>query len=249
MLRREAETTQRTFADQAHAMRAVPEDHVLLRMRRMIDWGAVETALGAYYDAEVGRPSWPPAVLLRMLVVEQYADLSDREVHEQVGYNLLYRAFVGLGVDEAVPDDTTLVRFRARVGEAGIREVFDALNQQWAAAGLLGTDRRVLDGLHLWAKVARQSWVGLLRKGRRVLVDTLAQVDGPRAATRRAQFVPPAEEAEPRDDGALPRESERTAALVAAVADVADATVQARVAQLQTLLRGEGDRVVSVDDH
>ena len=248
MLRREAETTQRTFADQAHAMRAVPEDHVLLRMRRMIDWGAVETALGAYYDAEVGRPSWPPAVLLRMLVVEQYADLSDREVHEQVGYNLLYRAFVGLGVDEAVPDDTTLVRFRARVGEAGIREVFDALNQQWAAAGLLGTERRVLDGVHLWAKVARQSWVGLLRKGRRVLVDTLAQVDGPRAATLRAQFVPPAEEAEPRDDGALPRESERTAALVAAVADVADATVQARVAQVQTLLRGEGDRVVSFDD-
>ena len=248
MLRREAETTQRTFADQAHAMRAVPEDHVLLRMRRMIDWGAVETALGAYYDAEVGRPSWPPAVLLRMLVVEQYADLSDREVHEQVGYNLLYRAFVGLGVDEAVPDDTTPVRFRARVGEAGIREVFDALNQQWAAAGLLGTERRVLDGVHLWAKVARQSWVGLLRKGRRVLVDTLAQVDGPRAATLRAQFVPPAEEAEPRDDGALPRESERTAALVAAVADVADATVQARVAQVQTLLRGEGDRVVSFDD-
>jgi IS5 family transposase len=57
-------------------------------------------------------------VLLRMLVVEQYADLSDREVHEQVGYNLLYRAFVGLGVDEAVPDDTTLVRFRARISSA-----------------------------------------------------------------------------------------------------------------------------------
>ena len=54
-----------------------------------------------------------------MLILEQYADLSDREVHEQVGYNLLYRAFVGLGVEEAVPDDTTLVRFRARIGEAG----------------------------------------------------------------------------------------------------------------------------------
>ena len=56
MLRREAETTQRTFADQARAMLAIPEDHVLLRMRRAIDWVAVETALGAYYDAEVGRP-------------------------------------------------------------------------------------------------------------------------------------------------------------------------------------------------
>jgi IS5 family transposase len=248
MLRRDAEAMQWTFADQARAMRAVPEDHVLLRMRRAIDWAALETALGAYYDAEVGRPSWPPAVLLRMLVVEQYADLSDREVHEQVGYNLLYRAFVGLGVDEPVPDDTTLVRFRARVGEAGIREVFDALNQQWAAAGLIGTERRVLDGVHLWAKVARQSWVGLLRKGRRVIVEAVAEVDATRAAALRAEFVPVAGEAEPRDDGALPRESERTAALVAAVADVVDPAVQARVAQVQTLLRGEGDRVVSFDD-
>jgi transposase len=96
MLRREAETTQRTFADQARAMRAIPEDHGLLRMRRAIDWAVLETALGAYYDTDVGRPSWPPTVLLRMLLLEQYADLSDREVHEQVGYNLLYRAFVGL---------------------------------------------------------------------------------------------------------------------------------------------------------
>ncbi len=248
MLRREAETTQWTFADQARARRAVPDDHVLLRMRRAIDWAPIEHALSAYYDAEVGRPSWPPTVLLRMLILEQYADLSDREVHEQVGYNLLYRAFVGLGVDDAVPDDTTVVRFRARVGEPGIREVFDALNQQWAAAGLIGTERRVLDGVHLWAKVARQSWVGLLRKGRRVLVDAVARVDAPRAAALRAQFVPPAAEAEPRDEGALPRESERTVALLAAVADVSDPTVQTRVAQIRTILAGEGDQVVSFED-
>jgi IS5 family transposase len=248
MLRREAATIQRTFADEARAMRAIPEDHVLLRIRRAIDWGAVEAELAPYYDAEVGRPSWPPTVLFRMLVLEQYADLSDREVHEQVGYNLLYRAFVGLGVDEPVPDDTTLVRFRARLGEAGIREVFDTLNTQWAAAGLIGTERRVLDGVHLWAKVARQSWVGLLRKGRRVIVAAVAQVDPARAAGLEADFVPAAGEAAPRDDAALPRESEQTAALLAAVADMPDPTVQTRVAQVRTILAGEGDRVVSFDD-
>jgi hypothetical protein len=45
MLRRETETIQRTFADEARAMRAIPEDHGLLRMRRAIDWGAVEAEL------------------------------------------------------------------------------------------------------------------------------------------------------------------------------------------------------------
>ena len=132
MLRREAETTQRTFADQARAMRAVPEDHSLLGMRWVIDWAALETALGVYYDTDVGRPSWPPTVLLRMRILEQYADLSDREVHEQVGYNLLYRAFVGLGVEDAVPDDTTLERFRVPHREAGR---VDALKQAVSGGG------------------------------------------------------------------------------------------------------------------
>jgi hypothetical protein len=126
MLRREAETTQWTFADQARAMRAVPEDHVLLRMRWAIDWAGLETALGAYYQPDIGRPSWPPTVLLRRLLLEQYADLSDREVHEQVGYNLLYRAFAGLGVDDPVPDDTTL---EGGEGERGGPEPFPPSRQ------------------------------------------------------------------------------------------------------------------------
>jgi len=138
---------------------------VLLRLRRAVDWAAVEAVLTPYYDRWTGRPGWPPAVLLRMLVLEQFADLSDREVHAQVGYNLLDRAFVGLGVDEPVPDDTTLVRLRDRVGADGIRAVFELVNQQWAAGGLIGADRRVLDGVHLWAKVARRSCVALLLAG------------------------------------------------------------------------------------
>ncbi|MGH7361951.1 MAG: transposase, partial [Candidatus Methylomirabilales bacterium] len=200
MVRRDGEPKQVTFADQARAVRAVPADHGLLRMHRAGDWAAVEAHLARYYDPAQGRPGYPPAVLLRMLLLEQFADLSDREVHEQVGYNLLYRAFVGLGADEAVPDDTTLVRFRERVGEAGLREVFDALNAQWAAAGLLGTERRVADGVHLWAKVARRSWVALMRQGRQVVVDAVAQVDPARATTLRATFVPPPAGPEPRGE-------------------------------------------------
>ena len=68
--------------------------------------------------------------------------------------------------------------------------MFDALNHAVGRGGLIGAERRVLDGVHLWAKVARQSWVGLLRKGRRVIVEAVAQVDAPRAAALQAQFVP-----------------------------------------------------------
>jgi IS5 family transposase len=248
MLRRDGEPKQVTFADQARAVQAVPPDHRLLRMRRAVDWAAVEAQLARYYDPAQGRPGYPPAVLLRMLILEQYADLSDRDAHAEVGYNLLYRAFVGLGADEVVPDDTTLVRFRDRLGEAGLRQVFETLNAQWAAAGLLGTERRVCDGVHFWAKVARRSWVRLMREGRQLVVEAVAQVEPVRADTLRAAFVPPPAEPEPRGEEALRVEGERTVALLAAVADVADPQVQARVAQVRTLVAGEGDRVVSFVD-
>ena len=131
MFRRDNKKKQQTFADQSAAMRSVPQEHILLRMKRAVEWEEVDEALAPYYERWVGRPGYPPSVLVRMLIIEQWGDLSDREAHEQVSYNLLYRSFVGLGADEPVPDDTTLVVFRQRIGEEGVRKVFSLLNRRW----------------------------------------------------------------------------------------------------------------------
>jgi IS5 family transposase len=247
MLRREAEGHQSTFGDLARAARSVPRDHVLLRMKAAADWAAVEQQLAGYYDPREGRPSWPPAVLVRMLVLEHFGDLSDREVSEQVAYNLLYRSFVGLGVDEAVPDDTTLVRFRDRLGEAGVRKVFDLLNRQWESRGLIGTERRVLDGSHLWGKVARRSWVSLMREGRRLVVEGLERVDHARGKQLRERYVPPPEEREPRGEEALAVERQRTRQLLEEVKEVGDERVRERARLLEAML-GQTDRPVSFVD-
>jgi transposase len=64
------------------------------------------------YSKGMGRPSFPPEVLFRMLFLEFCHNLSDVEASKQCRYNLLYRVFVGLGIDDPTPDDTTLVVFR-----------------------------------------------------------------------------------------------------------------------------------------
>jgi len=246
MLRRETEGRQETFADQARAARSVPANHVLLQMKRAVDWAALEQNLAVYYAAE-GRPSWPPAVLVRMLVLEEYAELSDRQVSEQVAYNLLYRSFVGLGLDEAVPDDTTLVTFRARIGEEGVREVFDQLNERWRESGLITDEHRVLDGSHIWAKVARRSWVSLMRRGRALVVEAVAGVDAGQAQELGKRFVPDAGEKEGRGDEALQQERERTRELLTAVKDLKDARVRERADLLEAML-AEKDQPVSFED-
>ena len=247
MLRREREGQQSSFGDLTRAALSVPRDHVLLRMKAAADWAEVERGLEGYYALREGRPSWPAAVMLRMLILQYYADLSDREASEQVAYNLLYRAFVMLGVDEAVPDDTTLVRFRARLGEEGVRESFDRLNRQWQARGLIGEGQRVLDGSHFWAKVARRSWVGLMRQGRTLVVEALEAVDEKRGKELQERYVPPAEEREPRGEQALAAERERTRELLEAVKDVEDERVRERARLVEGML-GEGDRPVSFVD-
>lgn len=183
MFQRDQKRRQQTFADLSNAAQAVPQDHVLIRMREAVQWPAVERKLEEYYaEGDVGRPGWSPALLLRMLVLEEYAELSDREVEEQVGYNLLYRAFVGVGADDAVPDATTLVRFRARLQDSGLARVFEEVNRQWEAAGLIHAGRRVVDGVHLWAKVVRRSWGQLVGKLRRDLVEAVLREEGPTRA-------------------------------------------------------------------
>jgi len=247
MLRRDGQESQGTFGDLTRAARSVPRDHMLLRMKAHADWAAVEQVLAASYSLHEGRPSWPPAVLVRMLILEEYADLSDRQASEQVAYNLLYRAFVGLGVDDAVPDDTTLVSFRARIGESGVREVFELLERQWTKAGLIGSERRVLDGCHLWAKVARRSWVSLMRRGRTLVVEAVKGVDASKGEELGKEYVPAAGEREPQGEEALKEERQRTEKLLETVAQFSDERVRERAELLRAML-GESDRPVSFED-
>ena len=247
MMRGDGEPKQRSSGDETRAMASVPRDHVLIKMHDTIEWEAVEAELAVYYDRWVGRPGWPAALMVRMLLLEQYANLSDREAHEQVGYNLLYRRFVGLGLDEAVPDDTTLVKFRARVGEEGIRKVFEVINEQWAAAGLIGEERRAVDGVHVLAKVAHRSLAGLLRKGREVIVGAVEEAQGGTAEALRERYVE-AERPEGSEQEVVAAEVARTEELIKEVEGLTEEGVQARVAQVATLLSGKVDRVVSFDD-
>ena len=87
-----------------------------------------EETAGLY--ADTGRSAYPAGVLFRMLFLEYYANLSEVQVARQFRYDLLYQAFVGLGVRNSTSDDTTLVVFRRRLGEERFRRLFDRLATQ-----------------------------------------------------------------------------------------------------------------------
>ena len=82
----------------------VPADHPLRAIRRITDTALA--SLSAQFEtlySEVGRPSIPPEKLLRALLLQAFFSVrSERQLMEQLDYNLLFRWFVGLSVDEPV---------------------------------------------------------------------------------------------------------------------------------------------------
>ncbi|MBM4320676.1 MAG: hypothetical protein FJ125_12135 [Deltaproteobacteria bacterium] len=130
---------------------------------------------------------------------------------------------------DPVPDDTTLVKFRVRIGTDGLRQVFELLNQQWEAAGLIASNRRVADGCHIWANVARRSWVSLLRTGRRLVIEAVATLEAARAKDLLERYLPAPARPEPRGPEALLAEQETTPRLLEEVGDLKDLCLQDRV--------------------
>src|SRR5918993_387102 len=124
-MRGDDEQTGRMFSYLSPEAR-VPADHPLRTLRRMTD--AIFDRLSPRFDrlySTMGRPSIPPEKLLRALLLQGlYTVRSERLLMEQLQYNLLFRWFVGLSMDDPVWDASTFSKNRERLLAGDIAEAF-----------------------------------------------------------------------------------------------------------------------------
>jgi transposase len=134
----------------------VPQDHPLRAIRRITDRALerLSPRFGTLY-VKFGRPSIPPERLLRALLLQAlYTIRSERQLMEQLDYNLLFRWFVGLGMDDAVWVPTTFTKNRDRLLGGDIASAFfDAVLIHADTARLLSDEHFTVDGtlLEAWA--------------------------------------------------------------------------------------------------
>ena len=104
----------------------VRKDHPLRPIRAMVD--EVLEELSPTFDSmysRVGRPSIPPEQLLRALLLQMlYSVRSERLLMEEIDYNMLFRWFVGLNMDDEVWDATVFTKNRDRLLEAEVAKEF-----------------------------------------------------------------------------------------------------------------------------
>ena len=139
----------------------VPAKHPLRPIRLMVDDAlqALSPVFSQLYSA-YGRPSIPPEKLLRALLLQVlYTVRSERMLMEQLEYNLLFRWFVGLNMDEAVWVPTVFTKNRDRLLEGDVAEKFFQLVLTEArGAGLLSDEHFSVDGTLIEAWASQKSF-------------------------------------------------------------------------------------------
>lgn len=136
----------------------VPQDHPLRPIRAMVD--TVLRDLGPEFARlypKTGRPSIPPEKLLRALLLQLlYSVRSERQLMEQLDYNLLFRWFVGLTMDDPVWDPTVFTKNRERLWRGDLaRAFFERVLAQAQGRHLLSTEHFTVDGTLI------EAWAGL----------------------------------------------------------------------------------------
>jgi transposase len=136
----------------------VPADHPLRMIRKMTDealQGMTSRFAGLY--SQTGRPSIAPEKLLRALLLQVfYSVRSERLLMDQLNYNLLFRWFVGLSMDEPVWAPTVFSKNRQRLLDGDIAQVFFGMVVEQARdRGLLSSEHFTVDGtlLEAWASM------------------------------------------------------------------------------------------------
>ena len=140
----------------------VPAGHPLRVIREVVN--EVLIALDAEFSAmysDLGRPSIAPERLLRGSLIQAfYTVRSERQLMEQLDYNLLFRWFVGLGVDDPVWDHSTYSKNRDRLLEADVAKKFlKAILVHGQVAPLLSDDHFTVDGTLVQAWASMKSFV------------------------------------------------------------------------------------------
>ena len=126
------------------------------RLHGLVKWYRFEKLLGSLRDGGSGRPAYPALLMFKVLLLQSLYGLSDMEAEEALADRLSFRRFVGLALADAVPDHSTICRFRNLLVERGVLEkLFGELDKQLDKAGLILRLGTMLDATVIETSAAR----------------------------------------------------------------------------------------------
>ena len=121
-----------------------------------LDWLRLEALLSGIHASRRGQRAFPPVMMLKALLLQRWHDLSDEAMEDALADRLSFQRFCGLGLDDPIPDHSTIWRFRERLGADGLIDaVFAEVAAQLDAAGLVVRQGTLIDASLMTAAARR----------------------------------------------------------------------------------------------
>jgi IS5 family transposase len=126
------------------------------KLDELVDWSRIAAELSGLRASRYGAPAYSPLLMLKALLLQQWYGLSDPGLEDALVDRLSFRRFVGLALDKAGPDHSTVSRFRKVLVENGLSEkVFAEVTRQIDARGLILRKGTMIDATLVDAQVKR----------------------------------------------------------------------------------------------
>lgn len=139
----------------------VPEEHLLRKIDKYIDFSFINEMCKPYYCENNGRPAIEPEILFKMLFIGYlYGIRSERRLVEEVRVNMAYRWFLGYGLEDKIPDASVIWQNRRRrFKETDIpQQIFDEIVKQAIRHSLVGGKVLYSDSTHLKANANKNKF-------------------------------------------------------------------------------------------
>src|SRR5215210_8163839 len=153
-------TGQPSFVDAFIDAEGLGRNPDLEAIEAAIDWDRVTTLVASIHAAPEGRPGYPPGVMVKALLLQQWHELSDPRLEFALRDSLSFRRFVGLSAQDASPDHSSISRFRKALGERGLdAALFCEIARQLDAQGLMLKSGTILDASWCVRRRRSRQWV------------------------------------------------------------------------------------------
>jgi transposase len=138
----------------------IPQNHLLRKINKCIDLSFVSELTEPFYCQNNGRPSIAPELFFRTILIGYlYGIESDRQLCDEIQYNLAYRWFCKLNLEDKVLDHSSLTRIRDRFGVNTFNEFFIKIVEQCRKIGLVKGERIMTDGTLFQANASLDSLI------------------------------------------------------------------------------------------
>lgn len=131
----------------------VSKDHILRKIQSTIDLSFVTELCRDAYCLDNGRPGWSPLLMFKIVFLQFLYDLSDYVIEDELNDRLSFKMFVGLEVDEAPPDHSSISRFRDRLGPKRFKDIFNRIVSMAKDKGIVSDKLHIIDSTDVKAKV------------------------------------------------------------------------------------------------